>query len=143
MFWQEHNPCGDAWSTQYKAILFYDGEAQRRVAEQSAADVLAHREEPLTTELVPIATFWPAEDYHQKYALRGQPKLASQVRALAAAGTGDDEAAFRDNPLAAKLNAFCYGDLSRQDLNTALRELGYELVGAGELQRLAASRAAH
>ncbi len=131
VFWQEHNPCGQPWSTQYKAILFYAGAAQQQAAEASAAAIGAERGASITTEVVPLGEFWPAEDYHQKYALRGEPQLARQVLAL-----GDGEAAFRDSPVAAKLNAWCAGDLSRDDLAPQLRELGFELVGAGELRQL-------
>lgn len=126
VFWQDHDACGAARATQYKAILFVGSDEQRRVAEASAGRIALQRGRAITTELVPLTTFWPAEDYHQKYALRSEHPLVDNVRALFAS-----EAAFRDSELAAKLNAYCAGDLSRQGLDAALAEIGYAAVGDG------------
>jgi peptide-methionine (S)-S-oxide reductase len=126
VFWQEHDPCGRAWSTQYKAILFHDGEAQRRAAAASAEQIARERGRKVTTELVAHARFWPAEDYHQKYALRHEHPLYENVRALL-----PSEAEFRDAELTAKLNAFAAGDLTRAWLDAALAGIGYVAIGEG------------
>ncbi len=54
---------------QYRTGIFYHGEAQRRLAEQSksklgAAGVL---DRPIVTEITSAGVFWPAEEYHQDY----------------------------------------------------------------------------
>lgn len=54
---------------QYRTAIFYQGEEQRRLAEESR-DALARSKpfpEPIVTEIVPAAAFYPAEDYHQDY----------------------------------------------------------------------------
>ena len=57
---------------QYRTAIFYHNEAQKRAATASKE----HWEKdgrfgaPIVTEIVPASTFWPAEDYHQKYYLK-------------------------------------------------------------------------
>jgi peptide methionine sulfoxide reductase msrA/msrB len=63
------NRQGGDIGTQYRSAIFYHGEEQRKVAEKVKAEVEASGKwgKPLTTQIVAAATFWPAEDYHQKY----------------------------------------------------------------------------
>ena len=58
--------------TQYRSAVFYHNEEQKRIAEQSKKGLgLSGRfNKPIVTEIVPATTFYPAEDYHQKYYLK-------------------------------------------------------------------------
>ena len=52
---------------QYRTGIYYTAAADRPVA-RAALDALAERyEAPLAVELMPLACFYPAEEYHQKY----------------------------------------------------------------------------
>lgn len=51
---------------QYRSGIFYQGEAQKRVAEASKK-ALESRFARIHTEITPAAKFYPAEDYHQDY----------------------------------------------------------------------------
>lgn len=55
--------------TQYRSAIFYHGEAQRKAAEESkrALDASGRFQRPIVTEIVAATTFYPAEEYHQKY----------------------------------------------------------------------------
>ena len=71
-FWQVHNPTqvggqGNDQGPHYRSIILYADEAQKTAAMKSR--VLASQEfrDPITTEIVPLVKFWPAEDYHQDY----------------------------------------------------------------------------
>jgi len=74
LFWQNHDPTqlnrqGPDHGTQYRSAIFYHNAAQRQAAEESlarldASDRLRGR---IATVVVPAATFWEAEEYHQKY----------------------------------------------------------------------------
>ncbi len=57
---------GDS-GTQYRSGIYYVDEADRHVIEQSIAGLQARLKEPVAIEVKPLAGFWPAEDYHQKY----------------------------------------------------------------------------
>jgi peptide methionine sulfoxide reductase msrA/msrB len=73
-FFRLHDPTtlnrqGNDAGTQYRSAVFYANEAQRRVAEAVKARVEASGKwkRPLTTDIVPAAEFWTAEEYHQDY----------------------------------------------------------------------------
>lgn len=46
--------------TQYKSAIFYHSKQQKKAADELKPD-------DAVTEILPASTFWPAEDYHQKY----------------------------------------------------------------------------
>lgn len=73
-FWTMHDPTtlnrqGPDIGTQYRSVIFYHDDTQRALAEASKheldnSDTLPN---PVVTQIVPAETFWPAEEYHQKY----------------------------------------------------------------------------
>jgi len=72
VFWEAHDPTtlnrqGNDSGTQYRSIILYSDESQRAAAEKSKADVAKHLSKPVTTQIVPLTQFFPAEGYHQNY----------------------------------------------------------------------------
>jgi peptide-methionine (S)-S-oxide reductase len=55
--------------TQYRSAIFYHSPEQRRVAEETIAEVNAAGVwgRPIVTQVVPFREFYPAENYHQGY----------------------------------------------------------------------------
>lgn len=54
--------------TQYRTVIYYHHHAQKEAAEKSKAKLEAEgRFNTIATEILPASTFFPAEDYHQKY----------------------------------------------------------------------------
>ena len=55
--------------TQYRAAIFYGNEEEKRQAEASRQAVEQSKRftEPIVTQIVASATFYPAEDYHQDF----------------------------------------------------------------------------
>jgi peptide-methionine (S)-S-oxide reductase len=55
--------------SQYRSAIFYHGEDQKRLAEASkkALEQSKRFPGPIYTEIVAATTFYPAEEYHQKY----------------------------------------------------------------------------
>ena len=71
-FWESHNPTqvggqGNDMGSSYRSIILYSDAAQKAAAEKSRAEAQKGYSEPITTEIVPLNTFWVAEDYHQDY----------------------------------------------------------------------------
>lgn len=71
-FWKVHNPTqaggqGEDLGTRYRSVIFYAGEMQRIAAEKSRTVEQATLTKPITTEILPLEKFWPAEEYHQDY----------------------------------------------------------------------------
>jgi peptide-methionine (S)-S-oxide reductase len=71
-FWSLHDPTtpnrqGPDVGSQYRSAIFVHSDEQRAQAEASKARVAAKFSRPIVTEIVPAQTFYPAEDYHQRY----------------------------------------------------------------------------
>jgi len=79
IFWSAHDPTtpnrqGPDIGTQYRSAIFFHSPEQEREARASKEKVQASDkfQKPIVTEITPASTFYPAEDYHQKYlAKRG------------------------------------------------------------------------
>ena len=67
----ELNRQGPDEGTQYRSVIFFSNEDQQRVA-KAYVDQLNHGKlfpEPIVTQIVPLQAFYPAEAYHQDYAV--------------------------------------------------------------------------
>ncbi len=79
VFFSVHDPTtlnrqGPDVGTQYRSVIFYRDEAQKRTALAVMKEISAENlySKPLVTQLVPFAAFYKAEDYHRDYyALHG------------------------------------------------------------------------
>ncbi|MBS0331198.1 MAG: peptide-methionine (S)-S-oxide reductase MsrA [Proteobacteria bacterium] len=76
-FFQIHDPTtlnrqGNDLGRSYRSAIYYTSEAQKRVAEETIADVNASGLWPgkVVTELEPASAFWEAEPEHQDYLER-------------------------------------------------------------------------
>lgn len=76
-FFQIHDPTtlnrqGNDVGTSYRSAIFYTSDAQKRVAEETIADVNASGNWPgkVVTEVKPASEFWEAEPEHQDYLER-------------------------------------------------------------------------
>lgn len=58
--------------TQYRSAIFYGNDEEKRLAEASkeALQASGRFKSPIVTEILPATAFYPAEDYHQDYAIR-------------------------------------------------------------------------
>lgn len=57
---------------QYRSAIFYANDEQKQLAEASKKKWQASGKfsQPITTQIVPASTFYPAEDYHQDYYMK-------------------------------------------------------------------------
>ncbi|MCK1655563.1 peptide-methionine (S)-S-oxide reductase MsrA [Bradyrhizobium sp. 149] len=76
-FFQIHDPTtlnrqGNDLGTSYRSAIFYTSDEQRRIAEDTMADVEASGLWPgkVVTEVAPAGEFWEAEPEHQDYLER-------------------------------------------------------------------------
>jgi peptide-methionine (S)-S-oxide reductase len=74
VFWEIHDPTtlnrqGADVGTQYRSVVFYHSEQQKKEAEfyKSKLNKANVWEDLVVTEISPIVTFYPAENYHQDY----------------------------------------------------------------------------
>ena len=74
VFWRHVDPTDGGGQfvdrgSQYRTAIFYHDEEQKRIAEESKAQLekSGRFSGPIVTEIVPLTDFYPAEDYHQDY----------------------------------------------------------------------------
>lgn len=74
LYWQQIDPT-DAFGqfhdrgTQYRTVIFYHNEQQHQLALESKKklELSGRFTKPIVTEILPVETFYLAEDYHQGY----------------------------------------------------------------------------
>jgi peptide-methionine (S)-S-oxide reductase len=72
IFFLVHDPTtlnrqGADEGTQYRSVMFYKDESQKRQFEAALEHAAKVWAEPIVTELAPLETFYKAEDEHQDY----------------------------------------------------------------------------
>jgi peptide-methionine (S)-S-oxide reductase len=74
VFFTIHDPTtlnrqGADQGTQYRSVIYWHTDEQRETAERLIAQLAEDGiwPDPIVTELAPVPTFYPAEDYHQGY----------------------------------------------------------------------------
>ena len=58
---------GNDYGPQYRSIILFETEEQKKIAEAAKAEAQKHFKDPVATEIVPLKKFYPAEDDHQDY----------------------------------------------------------------------------
>ena len=71
-FWELHDPTqvnrqGPDFGTQYRTAIFTHSPEQAETAAASKERAQARFSQPIATEITEASTFWPGEEYHQRY----------------------------------------------------------------------------
>ena len=82
IFWNTHDPTtlnkqGSDVGSQYRSVIFYHNEKQKKIAEKSkkALEKEKFYEDPIVTKIEPFTNFYIAEDYHKNYFERNKDTL--------------------------------------------------------------------
>ncbi len=74
IFFTVHDPTtlnrqGNDVGTQYRSVIFYHDDQQKKAAEKIMKEISMERiwDDPIVTELSPFSAFYMAEGYHQDY----------------------------------------------------------------------------
>lgn len=72
IFWKSHDPTslnrqGPDSGTEYRSVIFYHSQDQKKAAEKSKSAIAKEFDKPVVTEIVPLKDFYQAEDHHQNY----------------------------------------------------------------------------
>lgn len=74
IFFATHDPTtlnrqGNDVGTQYRSVVFYHSDEQKRIAEEVIDEITKEGiyDDPIVTEVTEFTNFYPAEDYHQNY----------------------------------------------------------------------------
>jgi peptide-methionine (S)-S-oxide reductase len=74
VFFGSHDPTtlnrqGPDRGAQYRSIAFYENDEEKKIIEayMAALEESKRYGRPIVTEVMPLTTFWKAEEYHQDY----------------------------------------------------------------------------
>jgi peptide-methionine (S)-S-oxide reductase len=74
LYWPQIDPTDDGGQfhdrgDQYRTAIFYHNEHQKQLAEKTKNTIeeSGRFKKPIVTKILPASTFYPAEDYHQKF----------------------------------------------------------------------------
>lgn len=101
VFFATHDPTtpnrqGGDVGEQYRSVVFYRDEEQKRVVQDLLREIERERvfDAPLVTQVVPFTAFYPAEAYHRNYYKNNPDK--AYCRAVISPKLAKFRAAFRD-----------------------------------------------
>lgn len=118
IFWELHQPEFPSISNQYKSVIFYHSEEQKRLAMETK-----EREEEkrgrIYTEIVPFQEFWLAENYHQKWMLQQMPQLKKEFEEIY-----PDPADFVNSTAASRANGYAGGDGTLEQFQKEVDSIG-------------------
>jgi len=133
VFWESQSPpTYPPISRQYMSIIFYHDETQQRLAEDSLRKQEEKLGKKLYVEILPDNTFYPAEDYHQKYRLRSTKLIKDELLAVY------DEQGFVNSTAAARINGYLGGYGTRQQYEHEAGSFGLSDAARKELDQLVA-----
>lgn len=74
VFWKNIDPFAKDYQfcdhgNQYRSAIFYNDETEKKIAIESLEE-LKRKFKTIETEIVPLKTFYPAEEYHQDFYLK-------------------------------------------------------------------------
>jgi methionine-S-sulfoxide reductase len=128
-FFAAHDATLPGFSRQYMSVIFVHDAEQEQIARLVMQRVQQASKRTLHTSILPLQGFYLAEDYHQKYALRGDPLLFPEFQAIY-----PDFKDLVDSPAAARVNAYLYGAGTPEQLRAELESLGLSPRGREHLQ---------
>jgi peptide-methionine (S)-S-oxide reductase len=131
-FWDSHSPTMPPWSRQYMSAVFYHNDEQKNLAMETKEREEARINGKIFTEIVPASEFYLAEDYHQKYYLRGVSELISELSAIYPTTQG-----LISSTAAARLNGYVGGYGTLETLQEELSSLGLSEAGRNKLLEIA------
>jgi methionine-S-sulfoxide reductase len=115
-----HDPTSRPSYAQYASLILAQDDEQLTIARERAKVASVKLGKPLTTRIETLKRFWPAEDYHQKYYLRNDRTLLTQLRGM----LGADETALRDSTAAMRVNGYVSGSGTRTRLAGEIDSFG-------------------
>lgn len=131
IFWKNHKPTRRSWSRQYMNAVFYHNEDQRRQALAARVEVERKLGGEVKTEVVPVRSFTMAEDYHQKYILKGHQPLLREMLNLY-----PNSQDFVASTAVTRLNGYAGGNGNRDQLSREIDLLGLSANGKERLSDL-------
>jgi methionine-S-sulfoxide reductase len=134
VFWAAHDPTDKPYANQYSSLVLTATDAQLAAARASARRVEQTSSGAVLTRIQPLARFYPAEDYHQKYELRNERRLMTEFASMF-----PDDTDFVDSTAAARVNGLLGGFGSETLIERELGAYGLSERARERVRKLAES----
>jgi len=131
VFWSSHTPTSKSWMSQYMNAVFYHNDAQQKVGEASKAALAEKMGRNVRTPVAPLRSFTLAENYHQKYMLKRQSRLTSEMSRIYPKNRD-----FINSTAVSRLNGYAGGKGSVKQLALEIDSLGLSENGKKILKGL-------
>jgi len=112
-FWKSHSTSHPSWSKQYMSAIFYSNEQEKEAL--ASKQEVEKKQEKCFTQLLPLKSWTNAEDYHQKYYLRGKKKIVQLLNFKT-------EEELRESHISCRLNGYVDGEGDFQEFEAELKE---------------------
>jgi methionine-S-sulfoxide reductase len=119
IFWNSHDPTRQAWSRQYMTAVFFHNEEQQRLAIETRNAIASRVKGPIVTQILSASEFYLAEEYHQKYRLRGVRDVMKEFSVMY-----PNSLDFVNSTAAARVNGYLAGYGSIASLETEVTRFG-------------------
>lgn len=134
-FFASHNAAARSFSTQYRSAVFYRSNAEWSSAESALQLAQSGHGTRLHTSIEPMLRFWMAEEYHQKFRLRGRKEIFAELLLHFT-----DDRALVDSTSAARLNGWLEGRFDPEQLERELPLTGLSEDALSEVRAYAQRR---
>ena len=131
IFWRGGRHSRRSWGKQYMTAVFAHNPQQKQLAEITKAQQERARGK-IHTPILPLESFYLAEDYHQKYSLRSSSVLEREFQAIYPELTD-----FVDSTAVARVNGFLGGYGDWEVLQAEIDSYGLSEEGRLQLRQLA------
>ena len=128
IFWSSHDPTSSSWSKQYRNVVFYHNDGQKRAAERTRNIVAAQLGRRVRTDIELASSFYLAEDYHQKFRLQQDPALTAEYDAIY-----PEMKDFVNSTAVSRVNGYLGGYGSSVQLKKEIDSLGLSAEGRKRL----------
>jgi len=131
-FWQGSRHTRRSWGRQYMTAVFTHNATQNKIASITKAQQERARGK-IYTAVIPLITFYLAEDYHQKYSLRQVAGLEAEFHTIY-----PDLEDFINSTAVTRANAIAGGYGSSELLAAEIDSYGLSEIGRLKLREIAA-----
>jgi hypothetical protein len=129
VFWASHDPRERPWKRQYMSAIFPHNDEQKNLAIGTRSREAARRNGRISTEILPASRFYLAEEYHQKYMLRGRPEIMKEYEAMYPSFSD-----FLASRAVTRVNGYVAGNGTCDSLRRELDGLGLSPAGRKSLE---------
>jgi peptide-methionine (S)-S-oxide reductase len=133
-FWRGHDATEIPYSPQYRSAIFYTNDKQRLAAAESKQEEEAKRGLQVLASIEPLTNFYSAENYHQKYYLKHNSDLMTELLKIY-----PDPEDFVNSTAVARLNGYVGGWGDPDQLEQKINNFGLSESGKQELREIAKS----